>query len=79
MPAHAVTASTARTPVRLADGRELIYFDDAPGLDRSALDLRELPPYAPAAELTYDVLHDEEVLVVQHVVCLLYTSDAADE
>jgi UDPglucose--hexose-1-phosphate uridylyltransferase len=66
MPAHAVTASTARTPVRLADGRELIYFDDAPGLDRSALDLRELPPYAPAAELTYDVLHDEEVLVAAH-------------
>jgi UDPglucose--hexose-1-phosphate uridylyltransferase len=66
MPAHAVTASAARTPVRLADGRELIYFDDAPGLDRSALDLRELPPYAPAAELTYDVLHDEEVLVAAH-------------
>jgi UDPglucose--hexose-1-phosphate uridylyltransferase len=66
MSAHAVTASTARTSARLADGREIIYFDDAPGLDRSTLDLRDLPPYAPAAELTYDVLHDEEVLVAAH-------------
>ena len=66
MSAHAVTASAARTSVRLADGREIIYFDDVPGLDRSALDLRDLPPYAPAAALTYDVLHGEEVLVAAH-------------
>ena len=66
MSAHAVTASAARTSVRLADGRDIIYFDDVPGMDRSALDLRDLPPYAPAAALTYDVLHGEEVLVAAH-------------
>jgi UDPglucose--hexose-1-phosphate uridylyltransferase len=66
MSAHAVTASTARTSVRLADGREIIYFDDVPGLDRSAPDRRDLPPYAPAAELRYDELQGEEVLVAAH-------------
>ncbi|MEV5748395.1 galactose-1-phosphate uridylyltransferase [Actinoallomurus sp. NPDC052308] len=66
MSAHAVTASAARTSVRLADGREIIYFDDKPGLDRSAPDRRDLPPYAPAAELRYDVLHGEEILIAAH-------------
>ncbi|GAA4635799.1 galactose-1-phosphate uridylyltransferase [Actinoallomurus vinaceus] len=64
--AHAVTASDRRTSVRLADGREIIYFDDVPGLDRSTPDRRDLPPYAPAAELRYDALQGEEVLVAAH-------------
>jgi UDPglucose--hexose-1-phosphate uridylyltransferase len=63
---HAVTASADRTSVRLADGREIIYFDDVPGLDRSTPDRRDLPPYAPAAELRYDELQGEEVLVAAH-------------
>jgi UDPglucose--hexose-1-phosphate uridylyltransferase len=66
MCAPALTTSTDRTSVRLADGREIIYFDDVPGLDRTAADRRALPAYAPAAELRYDVLHDEEVLIAAH-------------
>ena len=62
----AVTAASSRTSVRLADGRELIYFDDVPGLDRTAPDTRELPPYAPGAELRYDRLHGEEILIAAH-------------
>jgi UDPglucose--hexose-1-phosphate uridylyltransferase len=64
--AHAVTESACRTSVRLADGREIVYFDDVPGLDRSKADRRDLPPYAPAAELRYDALQGEEVLVAAH-------------
>jgi UDPglucose--hexose-1-phosphate uridylyltransferase len=33
-----------RTSTRLADGRELIYFDDGPGKDRGATDTRDLLP-----------------------------------
>jgi len=61
-----VSAAACRTSVRLADGREIIYFDDVPGLDRSAPDRRELPPYAPGAELRYDELLGEEILIAAH-------------
>lgn len=55
-----------RTAVTLADGRELIYFDDAPGVDRTAPDKRDLPPPPPASELRYDPLLDEWVAVAAH-------------
>jgi UDPglucose--hexose-1-phosphate uridylyltransferase len=54
-----------RTSTRLADGREIIYFDDVL-VDRSAVDIRELEPFAPAAELRHDLLHDEPVLIAAH-------------
>jgi UDPglucose--hexose-1-phosphate uridylyltransferase len=54
-----------RTAVRLADGRELIYFDEKPA-DRSATDKRDLPPPPPASELRYDPLLDEWVAVAGH-------------
>jgi UDPglucose--hexose-1-phosphate uridylyltransferase len=38
-----------KTSARLADGREIVYFDEAPGLDRAlARDTRPLPPRPPA-------------------------------
>ncbi|MGI5163362.1 galactose-1-phosphate uridylyltransferase [Spirillospora sp. CA-253888] len=58
--------SAARTSVRLADGRELVYFDDRPGLDRAAPDKRELPPHAPRPEVRHDALLDEWVAVAAH-------------
>ncbi|ASW53656.1 galactose-1-phosphate uridylyltransferase [Plantactinospora sp. KBS50] len=55
-----------RTAVRLADGRELIYFDEHEGADRSMPDRRDLPPPPPASQLRYDPLVDEWVAVAAH-------------
>ncbi|GAA2582173.1 galactose-1-phosphate uridylyltransferase [Actinomadura fulvescens] len=55
-----------RTVTRLADGRELIYFDRRDDADRSAADERPLPGRAAASELRYDPLLDEWVAVAAH-------------
>lgn len=55
-----------RTHVRLADGRELIYFDRREGVDRTAPDTRDLPDLAPASDLRYDALLDEWVAIASH-------------
>lgn len=55
-----------RTAISLADGRELIYYDEADGGDRSAVDQRELPPLPPASEIRYDPVLDEWVAVAAH-------------
>lgn len=55
-----------KTVTTLADGRELIYFDETP-VDRSGIvDRRELPPPPPASQLRYDPLVDEWVAVAAH-------------
>jgi hypothetical protein len=42
------TRSIWKSAVRLADGREIIYFNEAPGLGRNrARDTRNLPPLPP--------------------------------
>jgi UDPglucose--hexose-1-phosphate uridylyltransferase len=63
---NAATADDRRTLVHLADGRELIYFDDVPGLDRQAADKRELPPQHPMSEIRYDRVLDEWVIIAAH-------------
>ncbi|WP_424535426.1 galactose-1-phosphate uridylyltransferase [Sphaerisporangium viridialbum] len=55
-----------RTATRLADGRELIYFDRRDDADRGAPDTRELPPRPPASELRHDPVMDEWVAVAGH-------------
>lgn len=59
-----------RTATTLADGRELIYFDDDAsanrGVVRELYDRRELPPQQHASELRYDPLLDEWVGVAAH-------------
>ncbi len=55
-----------RSVTSLADGRELIYYDDQPGHDRSATDERTLPPPPPASELRYDPVTDEWVAIAAH-------------
>ena len=55
-----------RTAVRLADGRELIYFDRRADADRSAPDTRRLPPRPPASELRHDPVLDEWVVMAGH-------------
>ncbi|GAA1867188.1 galactose-1-phosphate uridylyltransferase [Actinomadura bangladeshensis] len=58
--------SPLRTPVLLADSRELIYFDDEPGHDRSAPDLRPLPAHKPRSELRLDPVTGEWVVMAAH-------------
>ncbi|GAB2444294.1 galactose-1-phosphate uridylyltransferase [Streptosporangium sandarakinum] len=55
-----------RTITHLADGRELLYFDRRDDADRSAADLRDLPPRPPASELRYDPLTEEWIAVAGH-------------
>ena len=56
-----------RTAIRLSDGRELIYFDETPGTDRTRWpDTRHLPPPPPTSQLRYDPLVDEWVAVAAH-------------
>jgi UDPglucose--hexose-1-phosphate uridylyltransferase len=54
-----------RTAIELADGRELIYFDERETV-RSGADKRTLPPPPAAAQLRHDPLTDEWVAVAAH-------------
>ncbi|NRQ35918.1 galactose-1-phosphate uridylyltransferase [Nonomuraea sp. NN258] len=55
-----------RTITRLADGRELIYFDRRDDADRSAIDRRPLDPRPVASELRYDPLTEEWIAMAGH-------------
>jgi UDPglucose--hexose-1-phosphate uridylyltransferase len=63
-----VTGHRVRRTVRhLADGREIIYFDDGPDTpEREARDTRDLPPQAPQSEIRRDPLTDEWVAMAAH-------------
>jgi UDPglucose--hexose-1-phosphate uridylyltransferase len=55
-----------KTSTRLADGRELIYYDSRDDTVRDAPDLRPLGPTSTASEIRYDPLLDEWVVVASH-------------
>ncbi|CAM4219748.1 galactose-1-phosphate uridylyltransferase [Kibdelosporangium persicum] len=56
-----------RTVTRLADGREIVYFDDTPDAPaRTAADTRDLPPFHPSSEIRRDPLTDEWVAMATH-------------
>lgn len=55
-----------RTPARLADGREIIYFDHDGAPPRNTCDPRALPPAVAVAELRHDPLMDEWVAIASH-------------
>lgn len=52
-----------RTSIRLADGRELIFFDEPGSPAREAEDHRRLPAYASEIEMRHDPLLDAWVVV----------------
>ncbi|WP_216209843.1 galactose-1-phosphate uridylyltransferase [Amycolatopsis aidingensis] len=54
-----------RTTRRLADGREIIYFDERP-VPRDAVDERDLPPVVAASEIRLDPLTREWVAMAAH-------------
>jgi UDPglucose--hexose-1-phosphate uridylyltransferase len=62
------SARRSRRTGRLADGREILYFDDPSrgSLAAPPPDRRDLPPVPPPAELRRDRLVDEWVIVATH-------------
>jgi len=55
-----------RTVATMADGRELIYFDEKPHADRILVDPRDLPPVTPASEVRFDAVTGEWVGIAGH-------------
>ncbi len=55
-----------RTSTRLADGRELIYFDDTAGTSRDIADPRDLPVVENLSQIRYDALLGEWVGIAGH-------------
>src|SRR6266498_914904 len=55
-----------RTSTRLADGRELIYFDEVAGAERRAPDRRDLPASSTSSQLRRDPVLDEWVVIASH-------------
>ena len=60
------TATVSRSVARMADGRELIYFDETPHDDRVLDDPRDLPPVVPGSRVRYDALLGEWVGIAGH-------------
>jgi UDPglucose--hexose-1-phosphate uridylyltransferase len=54
------------TRTRLADGRQLIYFDEAGSIARKAIDTRDLQAATVASELRFDVICEEWVVIATH-------------
>ncbi len=50
----------------LADGREILYFDRAPGVDRDAKDLRDLPAARTTAQIRWNPLFRDYVGIASH-------------
>jgi UDPglucose--hexose-1-phosphate uridylyltransferase len=58
---------TFRQTTRLADGRELIYFDAEPGRDRAAPDLRtDLPATSTTSQVRWDPLFHTHTVIADH-------------
>jgi UDPglucose--hexose-1-phosphate uridylyltransferase len=59
-------AQHSRTAARLADGREIIFFDRGASRRRAVIDRRDLPPVSTASQLRYDPILDEWVTMASH-------------
>jgi UDPglucose--hexose-1-phosphate uridylyltransferase len=55
-----------KTATRLADGRELIYYDEHDDAVRSLVDARDLPPRTDGPMMRYDAVLDEWVSIAAH-------------
>lgn len=67
-----------RVVTKLADGRELIYFDERDDAVRAGVDHRRLPPPPPPAQLRYDPLTEEWVAVAAHRQSRIFLPPAED-
>jgi UDPglucose--hexose-1-phosphate uridylyltransferase len=59
-------ARFTRTAAKLADGREIIFFDREPAPERHAVDERDLPPVSTSSQVRYDPILDEWVTMASH-------------
>ncbi len=58
---------TVKFTTHLADGREIIYFDRTPGVDRAAVDQRtDLPPAQTTSQIRWDPLFRDYTTVAGH-------------
>lgn len=78
-----MTARLRRTVTHLADGRELICFDDTEpyvsgGAARDLRDTRDLPPVTAASELRFDPLTGEWVTFAAHRMDRTFLPQVAD-
>ncbi len=69
--ASLASAGVRRTETQLADGRELVYYDDSAGYadgssTRELVDTRDLPPVATTSTMRFDVLTGEWVALAAH-------------
>src|SRR4029453_2501297 len=55
-----------KTSIRLADGRELIYFDEREGIDRHHPDTRDLGVASTASQIRCDPLREGGVAIAPH-------------
>jgi UDPglucose--hexose-1-phosphate uridylyltransferase len=55
-----------KTQARLADGREIVYFDESDDAERSFVDERDLPSLTRTSMLRYDAPVDEWVTLAAH-------------
>jgi len=55
-----------RRSARMADGREIIYFDETPDAERVFDDPRDLPPVIPGSQVRFDAVAGEWVGIAGH-------------
>lgn len=55
-----------KTPTKMADGRELIYYDTDESVSRHDIDERELPELHVTSEMRYDPILGEWVVMASH-------------
>lgn len=55
-----------RVRAQMADGRELIYFDETTDAERVLTDSRDLPVVEPASQVRYDALQGEWIGIAGH-------------
>jgi UDPglucose--hexose-1-phosphate uridylyltransferase len=54
------------TRAAMADGREIIYYDEKPDAIRTLVDPRDIPPVIPGSQVRYDALLGEWVGIAGH-------------
>jgi UDPglucose--hexose-1-phosphate uridylyltransferase len=69
---------TFRQSTRLADGRELLYYDEQPGVDRTAPDRRDLPATATSSQIRWDPLNRDWSVIAGHRQTRTYRPPTSD-